>query len=128
MSHSYKHIVVDLKDVIATLSFNRHEHLNAMNREMMDEIISGIEAYLHRGSNPEKSESGIPNPWLGTPYGLYRAKDGYIAIGMGAVQKPARVIGLGQYTTDAYASKNLQISAIAKPRYQSNSSEILRIR
>lgn len=44
MNNSYKHITTSLKDGIATLSFNRPDQLNAMNREMMDEIISGIEA------------------------------------------------------------------------------------
>ena len=43
MNKSYKRITVNVDNKIGVLSFNRPEQLNAMNREMMDEIISGIE-------------------------------------------------------------------------------------
>jgi enoyl-CoA hydratase/carnithine racemase len=43
MSRTYKNITVQIEDSIAILSFNRPDQLNAMNREMMDEIIAGIE-------------------------------------------------------------------------------------
>ncbi len=43
MKNRYKHIKVKTGDGIAVLTFNRPDQLNAMNREMMDEIISGIE-------------------------------------------------------------------------------------
>lgn len=69
--------------------------------------IQEITAYLHKGENPERSESGIPNPWLGAPYGLYHTKDGYIAIGMNSVQKLAQVIGLKKYDSEEYASNNM---------------------
>lgn len=69
--------------------------------------IQEVTAYLHKGSNPERSESGIPNPWLGAPYGLYNTNDGYLAIGMNSVQKLARVIGLEKYASDAYVSNNI---------------------
>ncbi|MDO6604123.1 CaiB/BaiF CoA transferase family protein [Arenibacter palladensis] len=69
--------------------------------------IQEITAYLHKGANPERSESGIPNPWLGAPYGLYNTSDGYIAIGMNSVQKLAQVIGLKKYDSEAYASNNI---------------------
>ena len=38
----YKNILIEISDGIATLSFNRPDQLNAMNREMMDDIIMGI--------------------------------------------------------------------------------------
>jgi crotonobetainyl-CoA:carnitine CoA-transferase CaiB-like acyl-CoA transferase len=69
--------------------------------------IQEITAYLHKGENPERSESGIPNPWLGAPYGLYNTKDGYLAIGMNSVQKLAQVIGLKKYDSAAFASNNI---------------------
>ena len=69
--------------------------------------IQEITAYLLRGSNPERSESGIPNPWLGAPYGLYNTSDGYVAIGMNSVQKLARIIGLEKYDSDEYSSNNI---------------------
>ena len=39
----YKNISIEISDGLATLSFNRPDQLNAMNREMMDEIIIGIQ-------------------------------------------------------------------------------------
>ncbi|MBD0779870.1 enoyl-CoA hydratase/isomerase family protein [Maribacter sp. ANRC-HE7] len=43
METNYKNITVQVTNKIAILSFNRPDQLNAMNREMMDEIIAGIE-------------------------------------------------------------------------------------
>lgn len=39
----YKHILFNVKDKIAWLSFNRPEQLNAMNAEMMNEIIHALQ-------------------------------------------------------------------------------------
>ncbi len=69
-----------------------------------------VTAYLHKGENPVRSESGIPNPWLGAPYGLYNTKDGYVAIGMNSVQKLAQVIGLEKYATEEFTSNNIMES------------------
>lgn len=69
--------------------------------------VQEITAYLHMGGNPERSESGIPNPWLGAPYGLYHTKDSYVAIGMNSVQKLAQVIGLEKYNSETFASNNI---------------------
>lgn len=44
METTYKNITITINDKVAVLSFNRPNQLNAMNREMMDEIIAGIEA------------------------------------------------------------------------------------
>jgi crotonobetainyl-CoA:carnitine CoA-transferase CaiB-like acyl-CoA transferase len=69
--------------------------------------VQEITAYLHQGHNPEKSESGIPNPWLGAPYGLYNTKDGALAIGMNSVQKLAGIVGLKKYDTEEFISNNI---------------------
>jgi len=69
--------------------------------------VQEITAYLYKGKNPERSESGIPNPWLGAPYGLYNTYDGYIAIGMGSVRKIAGIIGLDKYNTEEFDSNNV---------------------
>ena len=69
--------------------------------------IQEVTAYLHKGENPERSESGIPNPWLGAPYGIYHTQDGYIAIGMNSVQKLAQAIGAKKYDSRKYASNNI---------------------
>ena len=44
MSRTFNHIIVKSEDNIGYLIFNRPSQLNAMNREMMDEIIVAIEA------------------------------------------------------------------------------------
>ncbi len=44
MNRTFNHIIVKTEDNIGYLIFNRPSQLNAMNREMMDEIISAIEA------------------------------------------------------------------------------------
>jgi crotonobetainyl-CoA:carnitine CoA-transferase CaiB-like acyl-CoA transferase len=66
-----------------------------------------ITAFLLKGENPERSESGIPNPWLGAPYGLYQTKKGYIAIGMNSVQKLASIMGIEAYNDERWASNNI---------------------
>lgn len=43
----YKTIAVEIKDHIGVLKFNRPDQLNAMNRQMMDEIIEGIHFINH---------------------------------------------------------------------------------
>lgn len=69
--------------------------------------VQEVTAFLHKGENPERSESGIPNPWLGAPYGLYDTFDGYIAIGMSSVRKVAKVIGLKKYDNEQFDSNNI---------------------
>lgn len=69
--------------------------------------IQEITAFLHKGSNPERSESGIPNPWLGAPYGIYNTKNGYVSIGMNSVRKIAQVIGLKKYDSEKFDSNNI---------------------
>ena len=69
--------------------------------------VQEITAYLYQKQIPERSESGIPNPWIGAPYGLYNTKDSYIAIGMNSVQKLAQIVGLGEYSSDDFASNNI---------------------
>jgi crotonobetainyl-CoA:carnitine CoA-transferase CaiB-like acyl-CoA transferase len=69
--------------------------------------IQEVTAFLQKGVNPERSQAGIPNPWLGAPYGLYHSQDGYIAIGMNSVQKLAEILGVSKYDEKAYASNNV---------------------
>jgi crotonobetainyl-CoA:carnitine CoA-transferase CaiB-like acyl-CoA transferase len=69
--------------------------------------VQEVTAFLHKGKNPERSESGIPNPWLGAPYGLYDTLDNYIAVGMSSVRTVAKVIGLDKYDTEQYESNNI---------------------
>ena len=66
-----------------------------------------ITAYLYKGENPERSATGIPNPWLGAPYGLYPTKDSYIAIGMNSVRRLAAIMGVDGYDREAFDSNNI---------------------
>jgi crotonobetainyl-CoA:carnitine CoA-transferase CaiB-like acyl-CoA transferase len=69
--------------------------------------IQEVTAFLLKGANPERSEAGIPNPWLGAPYGLYDTKDGYLAVGMNSVRKLASITGLRRYDDEKYISNNI---------------------
>lgn len=69
--------------------------------------VQEITAFLHQGHNPERSESGIPNPWLGAPYGLYNTKDNFLAIGMNSVQRLAQIVGLDKYDSKEFDSNNI---------------------
>lgn len=69
--------------------------------------VQEVTAFLHKGENPEKSESGIPNPWLGAPYGLYNTSDNFVAIGMNSVQKVAQAIGFDKYDSKEFDSNNI---------------------
>lgn len=66
-----------------------------------------ITAYLCKGENPERSSSGIPNPWLGAPYGLYPTRDSFIAIGMNSVRALAGIMGITKYDAEKYAGNNI---------------------
>lgn len=69
--------------------------------------VQEVTAFLYKEENPERSESGIPNPWIGAPYGLYDTFDGYIAIGMNSVRKIAKIIGLKKYDNEDFDSNNI---------------------
>ena len=69
--------------------------------------VQEVTAFLHKGSNPERSESGIPNPWLGAPYGIYHTKDGYLSVGMNPVRKLARAMNFEKYDSEEFESNNI---------------------
>jgi crotonobetainyl-CoA:carnitine CoA-transferase CaiB-like acyl-CoA transferase len=56
-----------------------------------------LSLYLNGAGLPQRSNSSIPGPYLGAPYGFYRTKDGYIAIAMNSVSKLAALIGVEGY-------------------------------
>jgi crotonobetainyl-CoA:carnitine CoA-transferase CaiB-like acyl-CoA transferase len=69
--------------------------------------IQELTAYLNSNIQPARSKTGIPNPWLGAPYGLYKTADGYIAIAMNSVKKLADLVGLAGYEDEEYESNNV---------------------
>jgi crotonobetainyl-CoA:carnitine CoA-transferase CaiB-like acyl-CoA transferase len=56
-----------------------------------------LSLYLNGAGLPQRSNSYIPGPYLGAPYGFYQTKDGYIAIAMNSVSKLAALIGVEGY-------------------------------
>lgn len=69
--------------------------------------IQEVTAFLHKGANPERSESGIPNPWIGAPYGLFETKNSYISIGMNSVRKLAVLLNVPEYDHPEFESNNV---------------------
>ncbi len=50
--------------------------------------------YLNTGLEPKRSSAGIPSPYVGAPMGVYKTKDGYIAVAMMPVGKIAELVGV----------------------------------
>ena len=57
---TFKTVQIVITDKIAVLKFNRPEQLNAMNRQMMDEIIEAIHL-INGNSAPDSTEWQISN-------------------------------------------------------------------
>jgi crotonobetainyl-CoA:carnitine CoA-transferase CaiB-like acyl-CoA transferase len=58
-----------------------------------------LTTYLNGSGIPERSETNLPNPYLGAPYGLFETADHYIAIAMNPVNKLARLVGVPGFET-----------------------------
>ncbi len=70
--------------------------VNLLN-SLLAMIVQELAVFLNGGGLPQRSASGIPNPFLGAPYGFYETSDGYIAIAMNPINKLARLVGLKKY-------------------------------
>lgn len=57
-------------------------------------------AFLQDGIQPERSAAGIANPWTGAPYGLYKCKDGWIAIAMNPLSEVGEVLDIDEFKGD----------------------------
>jgi crotonobetainyl-CoA:carnitine CoA-transferase CaiB-like acyl-CoA transferase len=56
--------------------------------------------YLNTGTQPQRSEAGVANPFFVAPYGVYRTADGHVALAHTSLPKLAATIGepeLAQY-------------------------------
>ncbi len=60
-------------------------------------ITQEMSFLLNGGQPPQRSASGIPNPFTGAPYRIYQTADGHIAIGMNPLNKLARLLGVSGY-------------------------------
>jgi crotonobetainyl-CoA:carnitine CoA-transferase CaiB-like acyl-CoA transferase len=70
--------------------------VNLLN-SVMHLYIQEYAVFLNGGGEPQRSKSGIPNPYLGAPYGIYETKDGHIAIAMNPIHKVAELIGVSGF-------------------------------
>ncbi|MET9263886.1 CoA transferase [Amycolatopsis sp. NPDC004079] len=52
-----------------------------------------ISAFLNQDGSYERSEEGIGQAWLSAPFGVYEAKDGWIALAMAPLDVVADVVG-----------------------------------
>ena len=60
-------------------------------------ITQEMSLLLNGGSPPQRSASGVPNPYTGAPYRIYQTGDGHIAIGMNPLNKLAGLLGVTGY-------------------------------
>ena len=67
--------------------------------------IQEMSLLLNGGSPPQRSASGIPNPYTGAPYRIYQTGDGFIAVGMNPLNKLAALLGVTGY--EDIASNNV---------------------
>jgi crotonobetainyl-CoA:carnitine CoA-transferase CaiB-like acyl-CoA transferase len=56
-----------------------------------------LTAHLNGIPVPERSAAGVPAPYVGPPFGIYKTADSYIAIAMSPMNKLTRLIGLSGY-------------------------------
>jgi crotonobetainyl-CoA:carnitine CoA-transferase CaiB-like acyl-CoA transferase len=65
--------------------------LNLWN-SMLTMVGQELNSFLNTGSQPKRPQSAIGTPYLGSPYGVYRTLDSYIVLGMGPLNKVARLL------------------------------------
>lgn len=63
--------------------------LNALLDSQCQEAVT----YLNGGGVPRRSRSGIAHAFVGAPYGIYKARDGLVAIAQTSLPKLARGLG-----------------------------------
>jgi crotonobetainyl-CoA:carnitine CoA-transferase CaiB-like acyl-CoA transferase len=53
-----------------------------------------LTAFMNLGELPPRSASGIANPWIAAPYGVYQTSDGWMAIAMNPIKKLGELLNL----------------------------------
>jgi len=61
---------------------------------MMSLATQELTVYLNTRIEPQRSATGIGHPYAGAPLGIYKTKDGYIAVAMMPVCKIAELVGV----------------------------------
>ncbi|WP_256761882.1 CaiB/BaiF CoA-transferase family protein [Cohnella sp. WQ 127256] len=57
-----------------------------------------LTTYLNEGKSPVRSSVHNAHAYLGAPYGIYRTKDGYLALAMGSVVELGHLLGCPEMT------------------------------
>ncbi len=66
---------------------------------MLDFQFELITTYLNDGRKlPKRAQKGSAHAYLSAPYGIYKTKDGYVALAMGQLTKLGEVLGCRQLT------------------------------
>jgi CoA:oxalate CoA-transferase len=66
----------------------------SMLESVLDLQFETITTYFHDGGQPtERSASNNAHAYLGAPYGIYRTRDGYLALAMGRVTQLGELLG-----------------------------------
>lgn len=67
--------------------------VNLLN-SVMSLATQELTLYLNTGLEPKRSANGIGHPDVGAPMGVYKTKDGYIAVAMMPIGKIAELVGV----------------------------------
>jgi crotonobetainyl-CoA:carnitine CoA-transferase CaiB-like acyl-CoA transferase len=66
----------------------------SMLESVLDFQFEALTTYFHDGGQPtERTASNNAHAYLGAPYGIYRTRDGYLALAMGRVTQLGELLG-----------------------------------
>lgn len=66
-----------------------------------------ISAIVNQGTDTVRSQAGIAQPWLSAPFGIYRTRDGWLALSMTPLETLAPLVGdPGLAGLDAWADRD----------------------
>ena len=66
----------------------------SMLESVLDFQFEAITTYFHDGGQPtERTASNNAHAYLGAPYGIYRTRDGYLALAMGRIPQLGELLG-----------------------------------
>jgi crotonobetainyl-CoA:carnitine CoA-transferase CaiB-like acyl-CoA transferase len=82
-----------------------------------------VNLYLNTGLEPRRSHSGIANPNFGPPYGLYKAKDGYLAFAHTPLRRLAAVLNAPELATCSTPAEEFEQRDLIYRRLQARISE-----
>lgn len=86
-----------------------------------------LAAFMNLDKRWERSSSGIGSPWLSAPFGIYKTRDGYIAISINSLTELGELLDLPQLaeydTAEAAYSRRDEIKPLIQERLLAHTSE-----